>query len=113
MARFAMPSKRITGFSRNEKAIIVGSILGDGHIQQMALSNQRTVEKYRLRVAHTKEHFDYLDWKHQQLKRLCSQTKPPYPENNTDMCLFYTKFRPIIINEIPSLLYKLEDQQTL
>ena len=94
-----LPSTR---FSKNEKAIIVGSLLGDGHLQQMymrssptdlrQLSNYRTVEKYRLRVGHTKEHFDYLDWKYQQLKRFCSYTKPPYPEKGTNMCLFYTEY---------------------
>ncbi|MFQ5786843.1 MAG: hypothetical protein ACE5H1_02590 [Thermodesulfobacteriota bacterium] len=55
--------------TRNQKSIIVGTILGDGFLQKTGAKNAR------LRLEHSNKQKDYLVWKMQSLPRLF-QGKP-------------------------------------
>nr|YP_009519332.1 hypothetical protein [Pseudocodium devriesii]AYC65384.1 hypothetical protein [Pseudocodium devriesii] len=53
-----------------EHAIILGTLLGDGFLQKRA-------KKARLRICHSVKQKEYVDWKYQQLIRLCQRTSLP------------------------------------
>ena len=53
-----------------EHSIILGTLLGDGFLQKRA-------QKARLRICHSSKQKQYVDWKYQQLIRLCRRTSPP------------------------------------
>lgn len=57
--------------TRNQKSIIVGTILGDGFLQKTGAKNAR------LRLEHSNKEKDYLLWKMQNLPRLF-QGKPTH-----------------------------------
>jgi hypothetical protein len=57
--------------TRNQKSIIVGTVLGDGFLQKTGAKNAR------LRLEHSNKQRDYLLWKMQSLPRLF-QGKPTY-----------------------------------
>ncbi len=64
--------KKISQF---QHTIIIGSLLGDIHIQK---TNALT-EKCRLRFSHSIKQKNYVDWKYTVFKnQFCSKTKPPY-----------------------------------
>nr|ACL80127.1 endonuclease-like protein [Flabellia petiolata] len=54
-----------------EHSIILGTLLGDGYLQKRA-------QKARLRICHSIKQKQYVDWKYQQLIRLCQRTQSPY-----------------------------------
>lgn len=60
------------GFSNEEYAIIIGTVLGDSHIQ--VRGNGGTG---RMRVVHSESQKDYLLWKHSKLANLCRTTQGP------------------------------------
>lgn len=57
--------------SKEEHALIMGTVLGDGHIQK------RGQNSYRLKIDHTIDQEDLVLWKYKKLKRLCVTTQPP------------------------------------
>lgn len=57
-----------------EKSIILGTVLGDGFLQ-------KRMHKTRLRICHSYKQKQYVDWKYQQLIRLCSRTQSPIRKN--------------------------------
>lgn len=57
--------------TRNQKSIIVGTVLGDGFLQKTGARNAR------LRLEHSNKQKDYIVWKMQSLPRLF-QGKPTY-----------------------------------
>jgi hypothetical protein len=57
--------------TRNQKSIIVGTVLGDGFLQKTGAKNAR------LRLEHSNKQKDYLIWKMQNLPRLF-QGKPKH-----------------------------------
>nr|YP_009519117.1 hypothetical protein [Caulerpa verticillata]AYC65106.1 hypothetical protein [Caulerpa verticillata] len=57
-----------------EKSIILGTLLGDGFLQKRA-------HKARLRICHSFKQKQYVNWKYQQLIRLCNRTQPPKCKN--------------------------------
>ena len=57
-----------------EEAILLGTLLGDGFLQKRA-------KKARLRICHSYKQKEYVDWKYNQLQRLCERTHPPKKEN--------------------------------
>lgn len=54
----------------DEAAIFLGNLLGDGHIQKRGLS-------FRTKIAHGLNQKDYLFWKYDQLKGLCTRNQSP------------------------------------
>lgn len=63
-------SQELMNLSSEESAIILGTVLGDGHIQKRGNS-------YRLKIEHGIKQRSYVDWKHKKLRRLCQTTQPP------------------------------------
>lgn len=62
--------KESSKLSEIENALIMGTLLGDAHIQKRG-------ESYRLKIAHGIKQQSYLMWKYAKLSRLCSTTQPP------------------------------------
>lgn len=50
--------------TKDEEAILLGNLLGDGHIQKRNTS-------YRTKIQHCIKQEDYVWWKYKKLKRLC------------------------------------------
>lgn len=62
-------------FTREQRACIIGGLLGDLHIQK-SLSNSGNC---RLRFSHSWKQKDYLYWKYNLFKdNFCQKTKPPF-----------------------------------
>lgn len=61
--------------TRRQKAVVIGSILGDGFLQKTGKSNAR------LRLEHSFKQKEYLLWKYQILKNYF-QSKPQYLERS-------------------------------
>jgi len=53
-----------TSLTSSEREVLEGCLLGDGTLSQAG-------KHYRLRVEHASKHFEYVEWKHSLLKRLC------------------------------------------
>lgn len=60
--------------TETEHNIILGTLLGDGFLQKRSL-------KARLRICHSYKQKDYVNWKYNQLRRLCQRTKSPQIQN--------------------------------
>lgn len=60
----------IENFSNEEVALIMGTLLGDAHLQQHGSGS-------RLKIAHDQMQEEYVKWKHRKLKRFCTTTKDP------------------------------------
>lgn len=54
-----------------EDAVIHGTLLGDAHLQK------RGEGSYRLKIDHSIDQKEYVQWKYRQLKRLCETTQGP------------------------------------
>lgn len=68
-----------------EEAILLGTLLGDGHIQKRGNS-------FRSKICHCEKHKQYVDWKYKHLKRLCDNNHEPktvYDKNNFASYFFY------------------------
>jgi hypothetical protein len=83
-------------FTPTEKAVICGTLLGDGHL------NRRGPNSFRLKIEHGRNQREYCQWKRQQLRRLCQRNKDVstvFRSNKPPSCLFYTDsnlaYRPI------------------
>jgi hypothetical protein len=63
--------QKVEGFKGREKAILMGSLLGDGMLQKRGISS------FRYRASQGIKQEEYLNWKYGQLKRLCTTTQPP------------------------------------
>jgi len=57
-------------FNNEERAILIGGLLGDEIIV-------RRDNSYRYRVAHGINESEYVHWKHNKLINLCTRTQPP------------------------------------
>ena len=53
-----------------EEAVLLGTLLGDGHIQKRSNS-------FRSKISHRAQDKQYVVWKYEKLKRLCSKNHPP------------------------------------
>ncbi len=67
--------KENSKLSEMETALIMGTLLGDAHIQKRG-------ESYRLKIAHGIKQHSYLMWKYSKLNRLCLTTQPPKIETD-------------------------------
>jgi hypothetical protein len=63
-------TQKLEGFKGREKAILMGSLLGDGMIQ-------RRGQSFRYRVSQGIQQEEYVTWKYNQLNRLCQNTQAP------------------------------------
>lgn len=59
-----------TKLTQEQQEIIVGLLLGDGHLETR--NNGRT---YRLKVEHSEKQLDYTEWLYSVFKNLCDQTE--------------------------------------
>jgi len=62
--------------TRDEEAILLGCLLGDGHIEKRGNS-------YRFKIRHCTKQKGYVEWKYQKLKRFC-MTEPKIIANGKD-----------------------------
>jgi len=74
-----------------QHSIIVGTTLGDGHLQ--LAQNQKSA---RLRCMHRRAQAPYVDWQFNELKSLCNGVKPPYATEHHGFPMYeaYTKYSP-------------------
>ena len=72
-------------FNKVEESILLGTILGDGHIQKRGNS-------YRIKIEHCYEQFDYVQWKYNKLKKFAlNNPKLVISKYNFKSFLFYLK----------------------
>jgi hypothetical protein len=57
-------------FTEEELALIMGTLLGDAHLNKRG-------ESYRVKIAHGIDQKAYVLWKREKLARLCTTTQPP------------------------------------
>lgn len=84
-----------------EKALIMGTLLGDAHIQKRGNS-------YRLKIEHGIDQESYVFWKHGKLQRFCQTTQKPKivtSKKRFQTVLFYTTSGKWL-EEIYRLFYK-------
>jgi len=89
--------------SPRQEAIVLGNILGDGHLQLSP--NWKTT---RLRFNHSMKQAGYVEWEFNQLGFLCdgvSRPKHIVEKNKYDICRAYTAYRPEL-TKFHTLTYK-------
>jgi len=100
--------KIMVKLTNEEKAVLIGGILGDEIIVKRDGS-------YRYRVQHSSGQAEYVHWKRRKLKSKCTRTQPPknYPttreggdsKGRYEVTEFYTD-SGMYLKEIHDLLYK-------
>jgi hypothetical protein len=92
-----------SNLSSEQRAIIMGNLLGDGHLQ---LASNKL--KSRLRFTHSIEQQEYVLWQYKKLDWLCEKVKQPY-ETETSKgyreFIAYTSYEPQLL-EYHSLFYR-------
>lgn len=69
--------------TQEENAIVLGTLLGDGHIQKRKTS-------YRAKIQHCQKNKDYVIWKYTKLKNLClDSTQPKKIISNKNFVHYY------------------------
>jgi len=89
-------------FSETEKAVLMGSLLGDSTLQK------RGENSFRYQVAHGIQQREYVMWKYSKLSRLCQTTQPPREITNRRgqvSCEFYTS-SGLYLKDLYDLFYK-------
>jgi hypothetical protein len=85
--------------SEKQRALIIGTLLGDGHLNKRGNS-------YRLKIEHSINQKEYVMWKYNILKNVCLTTKPPHETfNGGPTILFYTSSGSYL-EEIYHMFYK-------
>lgn len=119
-----MTDDNIIELTDDERAIIIGTLLGDAHLQKRSNS-------YRFKIEHGIKQKKYVWWSYEKLKRLCDTTLPPKTvfsarrkavslvKNNTEVdentdttnatVVFYLKSGSYLA-EIHALFYKQNDE---
>ena len=64
-------NKNLLPLTSEETAIILGTLLGDAHLQK------RGPNSYRLKITHSINQKSYVNWLHNKLNRLCTTTQRP------------------------------------
>ena len=93
--------------SPRQEAIVLGNILGDGHLQLSP--NQKTT---RLRFTHSMKQADYVKWQYTELDWLCNGVAEPkeiIEKNKYSLCRAYTAYRSEL-TPYHSLTYKTTKQ---
>lgn len=104
---FAVGSQIQKPLSKRQEAIVLGNILGDGHLQLSP--NQKTT---RLRFNHSMKQADYVKWQYDELDWLCngvSEPKAIIEQNQYPICRAYTAYRSEL-TPYHSLTYKTTNQ---
>jgi hypothetical protein len=81
--------------SKRQRAIILGNILGDGHLQ--IAPNEKSA---RLRFTHSMEQEQYVHWQYRNLDWLSKKVKPPYEtttKKGYSECIGYTSYQPELL----------------
>jgi hypothetical protein len=89
-----------------ERAILIGTLLGDAHIQKRGNS-------YRLKISHSINQKEYVHWKYAKLRRLCKTTQPPKTEtikSGFEVVTFYTS-SGLWLKELHELFYVRKKQE--
>ena len=81
--------KKALEITSEQHQLIVGSCLGDLHIQHRQNKHSRV---HRLRFAHSPDQAQLVDWKYSRLRSLCVGTKPPHREEKKGTYNFYTSW---------------------
>ena len=90
--------KKSFSFDDIQKGLVIGSILGDGHLE---LNWSKT--NYRLRIGHSAKQKDYLFWKYDILKDIVL-SKPRY--NKVGNSIFFGTISHSEISELGRLFYR-------
>lgn len=90
--------KKRFSFDDFQKGVLIGSILGDGHLE---LNWSKT--NYRLRIGQSSKQKDYLFWKYDVLKDIVL-TKPRY--NKVGNSIFFGTISHYEISELAKLFYR-------
>lgn len=88
--------------SKEEEAVFLGNLLGDGHIQKRGNS-------YRTKIQHTIQQKNYVLWKYEKLKRLCDKNHLPKlaTQKNSDSSNFFFYLNSgLYLEKYHSLFYK-------
>ena len=89
----SLTSENVIGFDHSmvttsQNSVIVGSLLGDLHVQK----NLSSTNRCRLRFCHSIKQKEYVDWKYTIFKdNFCKKTKVPYQTNRNEYA-FYTSY---------------------
>ena len=89
----SLTSENVIGFDHlmvttSQNSVIVGSLLGDLHLQK----NLSSTNRCRLRFCHSIKQKEYVDWKYTIFKDdFCKKTKAPYQTNRNEYA-FYTSY---------------------
>ena len=89
--------KRLTKLSPLQEEVLIGSLMGDGHLSPNAYG-----KNYRFQVVQMNEHKGYVDWKYEIFKDWCI-SEPRFQEINNSW-----RFRTIshpILTEFHNLFY--------
>lgn len=100
-------SEQFLSLSEEEKALIMGTLLGDAHLQKRGNS-------YRLKITHGSDQYSYVTWKHTKLKRFCTTTQAPKLDTDQkgyQTVTFYTSSGKWL-TEIYNLFYLKKDDES-
>lgn len=78
--------KRTLKLTKRQREIIVGTLLGDGHLE-----TQNKGRTYRLKIEHTIKQREYVDWLCKELKSLV-RTRPYAREGKSQFSTEYIKY---------------------
>lgn len=82
----------------DDRALIMGTLLGDAHIQKRKNS-------FRLKIEHGIDQKSYVFWKHKKLAKFCETTQAPKIVTSRRTVVFYTTSGKWL-EEIYDLFYK-------
>lgn len=94
----------LANLTKTELALLMGTILGDAHIQRRGGS-------CRIKISHGDDQKAYVFWKYNLLKRLCQSTQPPrieVREDGSEAWVFYTA-SDVYACQLHDLFYKLDE----
>jgi len=112
--------KKKLKLTKKQKSILVGKLLGDGHLE-----TQNKGKTYRLKVEHSIEQKEYIDWLYYELKNLANQKpqikkrfnrKPSYWFTTYSLGIFRFYGQQFYVNGkkiIPKIIKKLLDPLVL
>lgn len=85
-----------------DKALLEGILLGDGHIQ-------KRIESYRYKIAQGVDQKEYLYWKYNRLKKFCTRTQGPKLYEDQKMYRFDLD-SGIYLKELYHRFYKIQPE---
>jgi hypothetical protein len=99
-------SKQLLPLTETEESVLLGTLLGDGHLQKKGPTSSR------LKIGHSIKQQGYVMWKYNKLKRLCQTVKPPeITDGENPEIGFYTSGGKYL-DGYHKLLYKPVEEKT-